>query len=167
MSNEVKHPVEGYYEVTVVCGDEFKGCKDVEFNLFKSGAKDAELLWIARHTDSKPENGAGDVYWLSQFDMMFTLPEVGQIIEWFTEHCTTAVVRVYPAFAHNNAMSVSAMAVGGGDDFYMFSEYEDYTLPFKVWGYYNMRRYWETKEDRSYTFNDAPAVSVAVEDIPF
>lgn len=155
MTDDVNYPVKGYYEVRVVADGEFHGCKGVGFTMFKPGAKEAELAWISRHTDAKSA-GQDDVYFFSQFDMMFSLPEVGQLIEWFITHRPTSHVEVFPAVAHENAMSISCMAVGGGDDFLMFDESEDYTLPFKVWGYYNLRTYWETM----------PASSVAADDVP-
>ena len=35
-------------------------------------------------------------------------------------------------------MPISAIAVGGACDFYMLSEHDDYSLPFKAWGYYSI-----------------------------
>ena len=35
-------------------------------------------------------------------------------------------------------MGFHARAVGGGDDFYMLSEHPEYSLPFKVLGYFNL-----------------------------
>jgi hypothetical protein len=32
----------------------------------------------------------------------------------------------------------AAISVGGGDDFYRLSEESEYSLPFKVWGYFNL-----------------------------
>ena len=35
-------------------------------------------------------------------------------------------------------MPISAIPVGGDQDFYMLSEHEDYELSFKAWGYFNL-----------------------------
>jgi hypothetical protein len=39
----------------------------------------------------------------------------------------------------NNMMGVGAIAVGWGDDFYMLCNKPEYPLPFKVWGYFDLR----------------------------
>jgi hypothetical protein len=38
----------------------------------------------------------------------------------------------------NNWIGLGALAVGGGDDFYMLCKEPAYSLPFKVWGYFNL-----------------------------
>jgi hypothetical protein len=38
-----------------------------------------------------------------------------------------------------NIMGTSAIPVGGGTDFVTTSESDDYDLPFKVWGFYDVR----------------------------
>ena len=44
----------------------------------------------------------------------------------------------FPVQRSDGLVSVGAMAVGGSDDFYMLNEEDEYSLPFKVWGYYDV-----------------------------
>ena len=39
----------------------------------------------------------------------------------------------------NDAMGVGAMPVGGGNDFYLLDKAPNYSLPFRVWGYFDLR----------------------------
>ena len=39
----------------------------------------------------------------------------------------------------NNTMGVGAIPVGGGQDFHMLDKAPHYSLPFKVWGYFDLR----------------------------
>jgi hypothetical protein len=54
-------------------------------------------------------------------------------------------------------MGVGALPVGGGDDFYMLSEKPEYSLPFKVWGYFNLVGC--TLIDNSDTYRHRPFVA--------
>lgn len=40
-----------------------------------------------------------------------------------------------------NMMPMGAIPVGGHCDFYMLSEHKDYNLPFKAWGYFDLREH--------------------------
>lgn len=51
---------------------------------------------------------------------------------------------------HSNEMGVGAVAVGGLQDFLMISENPVYSLPFKVWGYYDLRHYERVEGDESH-----------------
>jgi hypothetical protein len=57
------------------------------------------------------------------------------------KHTKTTITGLdLPIKAHGDdcvgCLGVSALAVGGDDDFYMLSEGEEYPLDFKVWGYF-------------------------------
>jgi hypothetical protein len=71
----------------------------------------------------------------------FTEGEASAFVEWLKAHRndTTATVEQATLPIEKNAMPFSAMPVGGENDFLMTGRSADYNLPFKVWGYFDLR----------------------------
>ena len=66
------------------------------------------------------------------------LPEAEALRRWLADHeGIEASIEPVPLPIPANVAGVSAQAVGGSADFYMFSEKPTYTLPFKAWAYFD------------------------------
>jgi hypothetical protein len=72
-------------------------------------------------------------------DELFTRDEADQLAQYLQEaHDTDVTITEVSTPVPDNIIGVGAIAVGGDCDFYMLSEHDDYTLPFKAWGYYRV-----------------------------
>lgn len=101
------------------------------------------------HYDEASEKDAGsllfgitdDPYVLSQVEETFTKGEIKQIHDFFSNYWrpplkTRAKRAPAPRYGYSG---VGARAAGGLEDFYMFSEEPNYSLPFAMWGYVDLR----------------------------
>jgi hypothetical protein len=81
----------------------------------------------------------GNLYAEEFVEELFTWDEAQQLVAYLKDFPdSTTVVEEYPLPIENNWIGFGARAVGGGDDFYMLSEAPGYSLPFKVWGYFDL-----------------------------
>lgn len=113
---------------------EFGGCKDVPFFWFRNGpAHDRPYHELIR--DYQP----GDDYPELFVDELFDREEANALKEYLDRRDIgiTTIKQVELPIA-NDVMAISALAVGGADDFYMLDKSEDYPLTFSVWGYFNL-----------------------------
>ena len=83
-----------------------------------SGCKDASILWFRCNAD-----------------------EASQLKDYLDRehgtHSTTTIDEVSLP-VENYEGSLGAMAVGGSADFYMLDKEPEYSLPFRVWGYFDL-----------------------------
>src|SRR5262249_13204168 len=102
------------------------------------------------YRDMIPEGlDQSDDYLRSAVEETFGEEEVAVLCQWFsTWEGTTFKAEVAPAVADNLA-GVGVLAVGGVDDFYMFSGPEDFPLSSQVWGYFDL----EAAESGPYVAN--------------
>jgi hypothetical protein len=127
------------YRVTTIV-KEYDGCKNVAFAWFKSDLPAEprrpyhEL--IADYDPSVRTIGYAE----DAIKELFTEDEAKQLVAYLDrEHGdqeTTIEEQKLPI--PNNCCGYSANAVGGGDDFYTLDKRPDYSLPFKVWGYFDL-----------------------------
>ncbi|MBA7696003.1 hypothetical protein ES703_104645 [subsurface metagenome] len=84
-----------------------------------------------------------DPYVRSQVEETFTKGEVKQIRDYFFNYWRRPLkIRAKRAIAPRyNYIGVGALPLGGLVSGYMFSETPDYPLPFKIWGYVDLRPY--------------------------
>jgi hypothetical protein len=118
---------------------EYGGCKDVTFHWFFAGERSqprpyAELI--------KDYNVEDHFYATSYIDELFTEDEARQLKDYLDREyggqgMTTTIKEVSLPIV-NNMAGVGSIAVGGGDDFYMLDRARSYSLPFKVWGYFDL-----------------------------
>ena len=107
------------------------------------------VIWFINKRDNDPgfdyatlldrplPPGEGYSYEQGNVDELFTRREADQLAEYLREaHDTDVDIVEVSAPINGGYMPVSALAVGGDCDFYMLSEHDDYSLPFKAWGYY-------------------------------
>jgi hypothetical protein len=75
---------------------------------------------------------------------LFTADEARMLVEYLDKHHRTesvqSIERADLPFAPNT-MPYVAIPVGGPQDFLMLSERDEWPLPFKVWGYYDLRQH--------------------------
>jgi len=118
---------------------EHRGCKDVRFAWLRSGGNtERPYAKLIEDYDPKDKDAA---YAEGAVDELFTAIEAGALREYLdNHHGDTGVTTIDPADLPiaKNVFPLSAMSVGGGDDFYQLYEEPKYSLPFKVMGYFNL-----------------------------
>lgn len=82
---------------------------------------------------------------------LFTLDEISQLSAYLSGQddrgeFESRLVK-FPVQRSDGLVSAGTMAVGGSDDFYMLNEEEEYSLPFKVWGYFDVHGCRNSKGD--------------------
>jgi hypothetical protein len=127
-----------YYVRTIA--REHRGCKNVTFCWFRSEAPTRPRQYAKLIENYDPHDDFA-AYSEGFIDEMFTEDEAQPLKEYLDRvhgelGPTTVEEESLPV--PNNMMGYGARAVGGGDDFYMLSEEPEYSLPFKVWGYFDL-----------------------------
>jgi hypothetical protein len=119
---------------------EYDGCRDVVFEWFRHAMPEGRRPYADLIRDYEPGNP--DICYAEGFvEELFTWDEAQQLKEYFDQHhgdVGETVIEEKSLPVENCSMGVGALPVGGGDDFYMLSEKPGYSLPFKVWGYFNL-----------------------------
>jgi len=112
--------------------------KEVTFDLFHTEMSDEEICRLVVFADGRTIDDL--TYPRSHVEQTFSKAEVRQLYEYFSQHYEGDRLKVKRAGPpDNNCMGYGSYPVGGGDDFYMFDKAENYSLPFKVWGYFKLR----------------------------
>ncbi len=129
------------YRVTTIV-KEYDGCKNVRFDWFKDNFRDiyrrrpyADL--IADYDPSMRTIGYAE----EAIEELFTEDEAKQLVAYLDrEHGDqeTTIIEEQKLPIPNNCCGYSPNGVGGGDDFYTLDQRPDYSLPFKVWGYFDL-----------------------------
>ncbi len=127
------------YWVTLIA-DEFDGYSEVPFTLFHTTEmSNEELARLVVLAPGRSINDLAHSYTVSAIEQTFSKTEVKQLYAYFKQQGNVRL-RARRAYSPpNNSMGVGAIPVGGGNDFYTFSEVPGYSLPFKVWGYFDLR----------------------------
>ncbi len=116
----------------------YPGYKEVTFGLFHREMSDEEICRLVVFADGRTIDDL--TYPRSHVEQTFSKAEVRQLYEYFSQHYEGDRLKVKRAGPpDNNCMGFGAYPVGGGTDFYTFSDADDYSLPFKVWGYFDLR----------------------------
>jgi hypothetical protein len=118
---------------------EFSGCKNVVFNWFNCMPR-SRRPYEGLIKNYEPENDH-TIYTELLIEELFTWDEARQLKDYLDRHHGgegETASREEPLPVGNNRMGYGALAVGGGDDFYMLYKEPEYSLPFKVSGYYNL-----------------------------
>jgi hypothetical protein len=127
-----------YYVKTTV--KEYRGCKDVRFKWFRC-ERTAPRPYAELIENYDPSDR--DVYYSQGcIDEMFELTEAQALKDYLDQNYgedkgITTIEKVELPIP-NHMVGVGAMAVGGGDDFHMLDKTPSYSLPFKVWAYYDL-----------------------------
>jgi hypothetical protein len=115
---------------------QYSGCKDVTFIWFRNDpARGRRYRDLIRDCDPGP-------YAKGYIDELFTQEEAEALKQYLDRNygdAGTNTIHKVDLPVAGNTMGVGAIAVGGGTDFYMLDKDEEYSLPFKVWGYFDLR----------------------------
>ncbi len=112
--------------------------KNVIMNLFKPRLTEAEKKELPSVIKNYKKMGEHDkLYAQSVAEELFTDKEMSQMWAYFKGFKNTELQqrRVELPLNADGVVGVGALPVGGLQGFYMFLEYEDYPLKFKVCGY--------------------------------
>jgi len=114
---------------------------DVALSLFHKDEMSLERL--ATLVVANPGRAIEQIYHSyipSQIDDTFSKSEARQLIRYFGNDQGIKRIRIERAKPpKRNYIGDGAVAVGGPTDFLMLDEDPDYSLPFKVWGFYDVR----------------------------
>lgn len=122
-------------------------CTSIENNWPHRGARfaDVHVTWFVH--SKRPEGYAEkigtlrdptDVYSRARIEEVFTADEALRFAAYLKEaHGSTVNIEPLEHRPENDG-PYGAIAVGGMTDFHMLSSYPGYSLPFEVWGYYNV-----------------------------
>ena len=126
------------YWVTVIIS-EFDGYQNVDFHLFHTEMSKEELAPLVVLAPGRIIDDVAHWYTASAIEQTFSKAEVKQLSAYFKQwdNVRLKVSRASPPT--NDSMGYGAYPVGGGNDFYTFCEVPSYSLPFKVWGYFDLR----------------------------
>jgi len=123
----------------------FEGYPEVSFALFHPEMTAEDLRPLVILAPGRTMDDVTHYYTASYIEQTFSKAEVKHLYAYFRAR-GGARLKVCRAHAPtNDVMGVGAIPVGGGNDFYMFSEEAGYSLPFKVWGYFDLKPLWEQK----------------------
>jgi len=132
-TTELWKRLEPRYYVDLIT-NRYLGYKEVEFNLFHCEIPEEEARRFTVGSNHL------DPYVVSHIEQTFSKEELRQLHKYFSEHYEPDRLRAGVAGPPgNHCIGYGAYPVGGGTDFYSFSEADDYSLPFKVWGYFDLR----------------------------
>jgi len=124
---------EGRYLVSATA-KEFSQYKDVSFSIFRDDMPLEECEALTKPFDIT------DPQAMSYADQTFTLEQAEQIKAWLEDPDVS--VNIKPAMTpKQNCMSVSAIPVGGLQNFISFHRFPNYPLSFKIAGYYDLRQH--------------------------
>ena len=119
---------------------EYHGCRDIVFQWFRHAMPQGQRLYADLIKDYEPRNR--DAFYVEAYiEELFTWDEARQLKAYLDQYHGDqgdTVIKEMALPVENNVMGFGARAVGGGDSFYMLSEEPEYSLPFKVLGYFNL-----------------------------
>lgn len=127
------------YKVTTMVS-KYHGCKNVQFIWFRCDHGSPKRLYAELIQKYDPEDYLA-YYVEDHIEELFTEGEARSLKEYLDRehgHEGTTTISEMELPIPNNLAGVGAMAVGGGDDFYVLSEDPEYYLPFRVWGYFDL-----------------------------
>ena len=126
------------YWVTVIIS-KFDGYQNVDFHLFHTEMSNEELARLVVLAPGRSVDDVAHWYTASAIEQTFSKAEVKQLYAYFKQRGNVLLKARRANSPTNDSMGVGAIPVGGGNGFYTFSEADDYSLPFKVWGYFDLR----------------------------
>jgi hypothetical protein len=117
---------------------EFREHQGVVLNWFVADRKEPLALPYADLIENY-DDGSDHFYPKGALDEMFTEAEATALVGYLkTIYGDEPSIRKQSLPIPSNLMGDGAIAVGGAQDFLMISESDVYSLPFKVWGYYDL-----------------------------
>lgn len=139
--------VKGVYHIDATI-EEYKGFKNVNMIIFRWDTKKVPFNakeYVPKNINEKSKT---DDMVLQQIKEQFTLDEIEQIKKYLITFPGTTISEPLTCFLPKNegVMPTGGIPVGGGQDFYLFYESENYPLgDLKIAGYYDLRRHERTE----------------------
>jgi hypothetical protein len=118
--------------------EEYHGCKNVTFDWFRCEKTKRPYADLIENYDPKDEHA---LYKEMAIEELFTAAEANLLKEYLDrDHrdAATTIIEKLDLPLANNVVGIGAIVVGGGDDFYLLHREPEYSLPFKVEGYFNL-----------------------------
>jgi hypothetical protein len=120
---------------------EYSGCKDVPFVWFRNERVRGERPYAELIKDYRPDDEYV-CYAEACIEGYFDQQEAEQVKAYLDQNYghegVTTIGAVELPIPHDS-MGVACLPVGGCNDFYMLDRAEGYSLPFSVWGFYDLR----------------------------
>jgi hypothetical protein len=138
--------MELYHVTTIV--KEFRGCKNVDFFWFRSERRAPRSY--ANLIENYDPSYCYVYYAEGCIDEMFELDEAQALKDYidqnYGEAGITTIEKAELPIA-NNSIGVGAIPVGGPQGYYSLdNKAPEYTLPFKVEGYFDLRQHWRKRD---------------------
>ena len=112
--------------------------KDVWLMLFREEMSEEEVKALLEPLGVTPKVEMYQ-YLVSQAEETFTEQQADELIAYLETYNGTKATKKPAKKPENGYMGVGAIAVGGGQEFYMLSTEPHYNLSFKAWAYYDVR----------------------------
>ncbi|MBA7591882.1 hypothetical protein ES708_34053 [subsurface metagenome] len=136
--NKLEGKLPKVYQVTSVV-KKYKNYKEVTFSWFFIDRK-KPLVPYKKGIMNYVE---GDLYPEGAIDELFTNREAKRLVAYLEKEHKDDTLKInideQKLPIANNLMGYGGIAVGGMTDFYMLDKEKDYNLPFKAWGYFDLR----------------------------
>src|SRR5262245_59735695 len=130
------------YRVGTTC-HRFNGHKDVHFEWFLDEPY-GEPRPYAELINGYADEADPPYYPMGAIDELFTLDQAQALVSYLDRvHGDAGEAKITAAKLpiELNMMGVGAIPTGGGQDFYMLAKEDEYNLPFKVYGYFDLRHH--------------------------
>src|SRR5271170_1052408 len=117
---------------------EYHGCKNVTFDWFRCDKTQRSYAELIENYDPKDEQA---LYKEMAIEELFTAAEANLLKEYLDRHRGNAartIIEKLDLPLANHVVGIGIIVVGGGDDFYLLHREPEYSLPFKVDGYFNL-----------------------------
>ena len=126
------------YQVTSVV-KKYKNCKDVPFSWFMIDRKKPLIPYEKGIINYLGKNSYSE----SAIDELFTNREAKRLVAYLEKEHKDDTLKInideQKLPIANNLIGYGGNAVGGMDGFYMLDKEKNYNLPFKAWGYFDLR----------------------------
>lgn len=127
------------YSISIII-DEYIGYRDVCMNIIRDSKPPFDPKKYV--PDCIPDSKKGDIYVLGAIEECFTMDEVKKIGAYLQTLPKTHIMepRVCELPISGDVVPTVALPAGGGCDFYLFSDHEEYPLGnLKISGYFDLR----------------------------
>ena len=129
---------------TTIRAQEFHGCRDVTMRWFVVDRPTPVVPYSEVVADYAALDDDYKLYVVHDaVDELFTDSEARALVEYMAREHPGDLHEITPARLplEGNIMGRGAIPVGGPQDFYMLSREDEWTLPFQVYGYYDLERH--------------------------
>lgn len=118
---------------------DYKGRKNVLFSYFAHDRECTKRYKKAIDYDVVAQDDRSKMYAEGYINELFTKAEVEELRKYMKEkHNAEIEIKTVDLPIKEQMMPFEAIAVGGGNDFYMMNREDGYNLSIKIWAYYDL-----------------------------